>query len=264
MEKRGNKFVSPLFLNVLITKLHYFAFLMYFCAFQLYNKILDKPSVISFHDVNIWQGDSVILTGINFQLAPAEASYIIGKSGSGKTSILKTIYGSLPLKTGKATVAGYDLHDLEEKDIPLLRRKLGMVFQDFILFEDWTVGRNLLYVLEATGWKDRGQMTARVLQVLDMVGLTGYEKNPIPALSGGEQQRVVIARALLNNPPIIIADEPTGNLDPDTSDEILYLLNRLARDFGTSILIATHDYRLIQKFPARVYKCESGRLIEVA
>ena len=138
-----------------------------------------------------------------------------------------------------------------------------MVFQDFILFEDWSVGRNLMYILEATAWKDRTQMTARVLQVLDMVALTGYEKKPVTSLSGGEQQRLVIARALLNNPPIIIADEPTGNLDPDTSDEILYLLNRLAREFGTSIIIATHDYRLIQKFPARVYKCETGLITEV-
>lgn len=120
-----------------------------------------------------------------------------------------------------------------------------------------------MYIMEATGWKDRAQMTARVLQVLEMVGLTGHEKKPVTALSGGEQQRVVIARALLNNPPIIIADEPTGNLDPDTSDEILYLLNRLSREFGTSIIVATHDYRLIQKFPARVYKCEGGKITEV-
>jgi len=155
------------------------------------------------------------------------------------------------------------LTDIKDTSIPLLRRKLGMVFQDFILFDEWSVGRNLMYILEATGWKDRPQMTARVLQVLEMVGLTGQEKKPVTALSGGEQQRVVIARALLNNPPIIIADEPTGNLDPDTSDEILYLLNRLSREFGTSIIIATHDYRLIQKFPARVYKCENGKLTEI-
>jgi cell division transport system ATP-binding protein len=138
-----------------------------------------------------------------------------------------------------------------------------MVFQDFILFEDWSVGRNLMYILEATGWKDRPQMTARVLKVLEMVGLLGHEKKMVKSLSGGEQQRVVIARALLNNPPILIADEPTGNLDPDTSDEILYLLNRLTREHGTSIIIATHDYRLIQKFPARVYRCEGSEIKEV-
>jgi cell division transport system ATP-binding protein len=224
---------------------------------------LDKSNVIEFEDVDIWQEDKLVLTKVNFRLASAETCYIIGKSGSGKTSLLKAIYGSIHVKTGTATVAGYHLNDLEEKSVPMLRRKLGMVFQDFVLFEDWTVGRNLLYILEATGWKDRAQMTARVLQVLEMVGLSGQEKKPVTSLSGGEQQRVVIARALLNNPPIIIADEPTGNLDPDTSDEILYLLNRLAREFGTSIIIATHDYRLIQKFPARVYKCENGQISEV-
>jgi cell division transport system ATP-binding protein len=225
--------------------------------------ILQKSNVIEFDDVDIWQEDKLVLSKVDFKLAPAETCYIIGKSGSGKTSLLKTIYGSLPIRSGKATVAGFVLNDLNDTSIPLLRRKLGMVFQDFILFEDWSVGRNLMYILEATGWKDRAQMTARVLQVLEMVGLTGHEKKPVTALSGGEQQRVVIARALLNNPPIIIADEPTGNLDPDTSDEILYLLNRLAREFGTSIIIATHDYRLIQKFPARVYKCEKGKITEV-
>jgi cell division transport system ATP-binding protein len=225
--------------------------------------ILDHSYVIDFKDVDILQEDLPILSQIDFRLAKAEACYIIGKSGSGKSSFLKTIYGSLPVKKGTAEVAGYALHQLKKKDVPLLRRKLGMVFQDFILFEDWSVGKNLLYILEATGWKDRQKMTTRVLEVLDMVGLVGYEKKPITTLSGGEQQRVVIARALLNNPPIIIADEPTGNLDPDTSDEILYLLNRLGKEFSTSIIIATHDYRLIKKFPARVYKCESGEMREV-
>lgn len=224
---------------------------------------MEKPSVISLEDADIWQEDKLILAKVDFKLAPGETCYLIGKSGSGKTSFLKTIYGSLPLRSGKGFVAGFDLTELESKNVPMLRRKLGMVFQDFILFEDWSVGRNLLYILEATGWKDRAQMTARVLQVLEMVGLNGAEKKPVTSLSGGEQQRVVIGRALLNNPPIIIADEPTGNLDPDTSDEILYLLNRLAREFGTSIIIATHDYRLIQKFPARVFKCEGGKIIEV-
>jgi cell division transport system ATP-binding protein len=224
---------------------------------------LDQPYVIEFDNVDIYQEEKLVLTSVDFKLAPAETCYIIGKSGSGKTSFLKTIYGSIPITTGSARVSDFVLNDLAIKQIPFLRRKLGMVFQDFILFEDWSVGRNLLYILEATGWKDRPQMTARVLQVLEMVGLAGYEKKQVMALSGGEQQRVVIARALLNNPPIIIADEPTGNLDPDTSDEILYLLNRLAREFGTSIIIATHDYRLIQKFPARVFKCDNGKIAEV-
>ncbi len=224
---------------------------------------MQKSKVIEFDDVDIWQEDKLVLSKVDFKLATAETCYIIGKSGSGKTSLLKTIYGSIPVRSGHAVVAGFDLNNLTDSSIPLLRRKLGMVFQDFILFDEWSVGRNLMYIMEATGWKDRAQMTARVLQVLEMVGLTGHEKKPVTALSGGEQQRVVIARALLNNPPIIIADEPTGNLDPDTSDEILYLLNRLSREFGTSIIVATHDYRLIQKFPARVYKCDGGKITEV-
>ena len=224
---------------------------------------MNKPLVIEFENADIYQGPLIILNKVNFALAQAESCYIIGKSGSGKTSFLKTIYGNLPLKSGKAMVAGFELSNIGKKQVPALRRKIGMVFQDFILFDNWTVGRNLLYILEATGWKDRNQMVARVMEVLGMVGLHGYEKKPIHHLSGGEQQRVVIARALLNNPPVIIADEPTGNLDPDTSDEILYLLNRLSREFGTSIIIATHDYRLINKFPARVYKCGEGKFEEV-
>jgi cell division transport system ATP-binding protein len=224
---------------------------------------LNQSYVIEFEDVDIYQEDNLVLNKVDFKLATAESCYLIGKSGSGKTSFLKTIYGSIPVSNGTAIVAGHNLKGLEHNKKHLLRRNLGMVFQDFILFDEWSVGKNLLYILEATGWKDRGQMTARVLQVMEMVGLMGYEKKSVSALSGGEQQRVVIARALLNNPPIIIADEPTGNLDPDTSDEILYLLNRLAREFGTAIIIATHDYRLIQKFPARVYKCDAGKIIEV-
>ena len=155
---------------------------------------MEKSSVISLDEVDIWQEDKLILAQVNFRLAPGETCYFIGKSGSGKTSLLKTIYGSLPLKNGKGMVAGFDLLTLEDSEIPMLRRKLGMVFQDFILFDDWTVGRNLLYILEATGWKDRAKMTARVLQVLEMVGLLGSEKRPISGLSGGEQQRLVIAR----------------------------------------------------------------------
>ena len=224
---------------------------------------MQKSNVIEFDDVDIWQEDKLVLSKVDFKLAPAETCYIIGKSGSGKTSLLKTIYGNIPIRSGKATVAGFILNDLNDTSIPLLRRKLGMVFQDFILFDDWSVGRNLMYILEATGWKDRAQMTARVLQVLEMVGLTGHEKKPVTALSGGEQQRVVIARALLNKPPSHVAYEPPGHADPITSGEIIDRLNRLAREFGTSIIIATHDYGLIQKFPARVYKCESGKITEV-
>jgi len=219
--------------------------------------------VIDFQHIDIFQQEEKVLGDVNLALAKAETCYIIGKSGSGKTSLLKTIYGSLPLKNGYATVSNFNLSTLKDKEIPILRRKIGMVFQDFNLFLEWTVGKNLWYILEATGWRDRELMTKRVLAVLEMVGLEGFEKKVAGHLSGGQMQRVVIARALLNNPEIIIADEPTGNLDPDTSDEILYLLNRLSREFGTSIIIATHDYRLIQKFPARVFKCENDRFIEV-
>jgi cell division transport system ATP-binding protein len=225
--------------------------------------VTDNHYIIDIEDVDIYQGENLILSKVNFRLASAETCYIIGKSGSGKTSLLKTLYGNIILKKGKAKVVDTNLIGIQAKDIPALRRKIGMVFQDFILFDDWTVGRNLLYILEATGWKDRALMTARVLKVLQMVGLAGYEKKNINTLSGGEQQRVVIARALLNNPSLIIADEPTGNLDPATSDEILYLLYRLTREYGTSIVIATHDYRLIEKFPARVYKCEDQNIQEV-
>jgi cell division transport system ATP-binding protein len=226
-------------------------------------EVLGSKNVIEFEDADIYQGDTLVLSKVDFKLAPAETCYIIGRSGSGKTSFLKTIFASLPLKKGTGIVASTDLRTIKEKDIPMLRRQIGMVFQDFVIFEDWSVGRNLFYILEATGWKDRAQMTARVLKVLEMVGLLGYEKKLVKTLSGGEQQRVVIARALLNNPQILIADEPTGNLDPDTSDEIFYLLNRLTREHGTSIIIATHDYRLIQKFPARVYRCGGNQIKEV-
>lgn len=223
----------------------------------------ESQFVVEFNEVDIFQANKLILHNVNFRLAKAETCYIVGKSGSGKTSFLKTIYGTLPLKSGMGQVVGFDLRSLHSKDLYKLRRNLGMVFQDFNLFTDWTIGRNLLYVMEATGWKERAKMVHRVLEVLDMVGLSGMEKNQVNELSGGEQQRVVIARALLNNPTLIVADEPTGNLDPDNSDTILYLLNGLARDFGTAIIIATHDYRLIDKFPARVYKCEGGELKEV-
>lgn len=224
---------------------------------------VENKFVVEFNHAHILQGDRVILSDVNFKLAQAETCYIVGKSGSGKTSFLKTIYGTLPLKSGAGRVVNFDLPTLERNELYKLRRHLGMVFQDFNLFMDWSIGRNLMYVLEAIGWKDRSKMVNRVLEVLEMVGLSGMEKDQVSELSGGEQQRVVISRALLNNPPLIVADEPTGNLDPDNSDSILYLLNGLARDFGTSIIIATHDYRLIDKFPARIYKCEDGKLFEI-
>ncbi|MBK8371218.1 MAG: ATP-binding cassette domain-containing protein [Saprospiraceae bacterium] len=208
-------------------------------------------------------GSDLILKNIDFSLAKAETCYIVGKSGSGKSSLLKTIYGQIKPQGGKANVADVDLQTLRENDLHKLRRKIGMVFQEFHLFEDWTVGKNLWYVLEATGWRKKEEMTGRIYEVLALVGLPGLEKKLVKNLSGGQKQQVAIARALLNNPEIIVADEPTGNLDPDTSDEILYLLNRLSREQGTTIIIATHDYRLIQKFPARIFRCSDESLMEM-
>jgi cell division transport system ATP-binding protein len=219
--------------------------------------------VIDIQQAEIWQQEDKILDDVFFQLAQAEICYVIGKSGSGKTSLLKTIYGSLPLKKGTGIVNNFSLHNIKRSQIPLLRRTIGMIFQDFQLFEEWTVRKNLSFVLQATGWKDKASMTERINEVVSMTGIDELQRKKVENLSGGEQQKVSIARALLNNPTIIIADEPTGNLDPDTSDEILYLLNRLNKEHGTSVLIATHDYRLIQKFPARVVRCENGKLFEV-
>ncbi len=219
--------------------------------------------VIDFKNTDICHGSDLILKNIDFSLAKAETCYIVGKSGSGKSSLLKTIYGQIKPQGGKANVADVDLQTLRENDLHKLRRKIGMVFQEFHLFEDWTVGKNLWYVLEATGWRKKEEMTGRIYEVLALVGLPGLEKKLVKNLSGGQKQQVAIARALLNNPEIIVADEPTGNLDPDTSDEILYLLNRLSREQGTTIIIATHDYRLIQKFPARIFRCSDESLMEM-
>jgi len=219
--------------------------------------------VIDFKNVNVCHGFEMVLKDIHFSLAKAETCYIVGKSGSGKSSFLKTIYGQIKPDQGTAHVADFDLHNIKESELHKLRRKIGMIFQEFHLFEEWTVGKNLWYVLEATGWRKKEEMTKRVYEVLALVGLQGMEKRPVKFLSGGQMQQVAIARALLNYPDIIIADEPTGNLDPDTSDEILYLLNRLSREQGTTILIATHDYRLIQKFPGRIFRCQNGSLQEI-
>ncbi|MEZ4909765.1 MAG: ATP-binding cassette domain-containing protein [Saprospiraceae bacterium] len=224
---------------------------------------MNSPFVIQFENIDIYQGEFPVLNKVNFTLTKAESCYIIGKSGSGKSSFLKAIYGNVKIVGENAKMGDFDLLTIKKHEIPALRRNLGMVFQDFILFDEWTVGKNLLFILEATGWKDINAMKNRAIEVLNMVGLVGYEKRQVKLLSGGEQQRVVIARALLNNPSVIIADEPTGNLDPETSDEILYLLNRLSREFGTSTIVATHDYRLLDKFPARIYRCVDGFLKEV-
>lgn len=221
------------------------------------------PSIVRLSNTNIQQQDaSVILSQINLDIAEGEFVYLIGKTGSGKSSLLKTLYGALPLKTGTGEVAGVDLKSLNRDSIPFLRRKLGIVFQDFNLLTDRSVGQNLLFVLQATGWTNAQQMQERAQKVLSEVDLSQkWDAMPFE-LSGGEQQRVVIARALLNQPALIIADEPTGNLDPETSDDILTLLRRLAKEHNSAVLCATHDYRILQHFPARIIRIIKGKLVD--
>lgn len=218
--------------------------------------------VIELKDVNIFQEDNLILNSINFSLEEGEFKYIIGKTGSGKSSLLKTIYADIPLKSGEAHVAGYDLNTVKTKEIPFLRRKIGIVFQDFQLLSDRNVRDNLLFVMKATGWTDQGRMDINITEVLNDVGLENKLYSMPHQLSGGEQQRIVIARALLNDPSLILADEPTGNLDPDTSDDIMNLLINISKKTNTAVVFATHDYRLIQKFPFTVVRCFEGELLE--
>ncbi len=212
--------------------------------------------------VNIFQQKTQVLSDVNLRIGKGEFSYLIGKTGSGKSSLLKTLYGALPLRSGKGEVAGFDLAKLNRKSIPLLRRKLGIVFQDFNLLTDRNVEENLQFVLRATGWEDKKSRQNRIAEVLEAVGLTDKRTTMPFALSGGEQQRVVIARALLNKPELILADEPTGNLDPETSDDILFLLRKLAQDSRTAVLFATHDYRILEHFPARIIRCLGGKVQE--
>ncbi len=217
--------------------------------------------LVAFEGADIYQSRFMILNDVGVSIYPGEFCYLIGKTGSGKSSFLKTIYGELPLKAGKGRVVDYDLTALRLKQIPYLRRRIGMVFQDFNLLHDRNVEENLLYVLRATSWKDKSAMKKRVDEVLTSVGLPFIGHKNVHELSGGEQQRVAIARALLNHPQLIIADEPTGNLDPETSDEIVRLLQSLCTN-GTAVLFATHDYRIIEQFPGRIIKCSDGSLKE--
>jgi cell division transport system ATP-binding protein len=221
---------------------------------------MSLPLVIDMKNTSIEQSKVTILHNINFDLSEAEICYIIGKSGSGKSSLLKALYAEANVVEGEARILNFDLKKIKRNQIPELRRNLGMVFQDFRLFDQWTVAHNLSFVMVATDWRDKILIKARVEEVLEMVGLGQYFNTKVYQLSGGEQQRLAIARALINKPQIIIADEPTGNLDPDTSDEIFYLLNRVVRETKSALLLATHDYRIIQKFPARIFKCEDGKL----
>jgi cell division transport system ATP-binding protein len=219
-------------------------------------------AIIDLRHINIYQGDNLILQDVNLIVNKGEFVYLVGKTGTGKSSLLKTIYGELPLREGQGTVAGYNLRELDWKKVPYLRRTLGVVFQEFQLLTDRNVNNNLKFVLKATGWKDERLMDAKISDVLDKVGLRSKGFKMPFELSGGEQQRVDIARAMLNSPKLILADEPTGNLDPETSDEIMQLLFHIARDFGTTVVMATHDYMVIQKFPARMVRTERGLVID--
>jgi len=218
--------------------------------------------IVRLNNANIYQQQHAVLRGVTMTISQGEFAYLIGKTGSGKSSLLKVLYGALPLREGKGEVAGFDLLQLDRKKTPFLRRKLGVVFQDFNLLSDRNVDQNLRFVLSATGWKNEQDIRRRIEEVLAKVGLSDKLYSMPHELSGGEQQRVVIARALLNQPELIIADEPTGNLDPDTSDEILQLLRQLAQVNNTAILVATHDYRIIENFPARIIRCIQGRIVE--
>lgn len=213
--------------------------------------------LIHLQNVDIFQRETLVLKSVTLSVSNGEFVYLIGKTGSGKSSLLKTLYAELPVKEGLAFVAGFSLLELKKREIPLLRRKLGIVFQDFQLLTDRSVNDNLLFVMKSTGWTEKGKMQARVDEVLQNVGLSTKGFKMPHQLSGGEQQRVAIARALVNNPDIILADEPTGNLDPDTSAGIMYLLRDISLS-GRSVLMATHNYNLIKRFPSRVFRIEDG------
>ena len=216
--------------------------------------------IIELANANIYQRDNIILSNVTFSIGRGDFVYLIGKTGSGKSSLLRTLYAELPSYEGIVNVAGFDLTDIKRKDIPYLRRKLGIVFQDFQLLEDRDVEGNLKFVLNATGWHDKDEIDRRIDEVLEKVGLKDKRKSMPHNLSGGEQQGVTIARALLNHPDVVLADEPTGNLDPETALDVLKLLLKIA-DSGTAVLMATHNYGLIQKYPGRIIKCENHQVI---
>jgi cell division transport system ATP-binding protein len=220
-------------------------------------------TIIKLNNVDIFQQKHLVLSSVNLHIDKGDFVWLIGQTGSGKSSLLKVIYGDLAVKVGTGHACGYDLDKITDKDIPFLRRKLGIVFQDFQLLTDRTVEQNLQFVMRATGWTDPKLIADRTLDVLEKVGLRSKLKKMPHELSGGEQQRVVIARALLNDPEIILADEPTGNLDPDTSEEIVLLLKQISQS-GTAVVIATHDYHIIRTFPSRIIKCENGKVLEDA
>ncbi len=221
----------------------------------------ENQAIIKVSNAHIFQGMDAILQDVNFTIEQDEFVFLIGRTGSGKSSLLKTLYADLSLKMGEAEIVGFNLAQIKSKEIPFLRRKLGIVFQDFQLFPDRTVAENLFFVMKATGWKDKSKMSNRMIEVLLKVGLADASTKMPHQLSGGEQQRVVIARALINQPSILLADEPTGNLDPDVADGIFRLFQEINKE-GTAILMATHNHDLLRKYPYRVLKCEKGKLLD--
>jgi len=224
-------------------------------------KVLNN-AIISLTDASIYQTDTLVLSQVNITINKGELVYLVGRTGTGKSSLLKTLYGHLPFKKGEGNVAGFDLSLLDWRTVPYLRRKLGIIFQDFQLLMDRNVEENLRFVLEATEWQDEVEMNERVNNVLVNVGIM-HKRYAMPyQLSGGEQQRVVIARALLNDPALILADEPTGNLDPKTSEDIIGLFHQISRETDTAVLIGTHDFYTIKKFPSRMLTCADGKVLE--
>jgi cell division transport system ATP-binding protein len=219
-------------------------------------------TVLELKNVSIFQGDSMVLSHVNFEMKKGDFVYLIGKTGSGKSSFMKTLYADLELAEGEGHIVGFDLKTLKEDDIPFLRRKLGIVFQDFKLLPDRTVNENLEFVLKATGWKDKNEIDERIEKVLQKVGMKTKGFKFPHELSGGEQQRIAIARALLNEPELILADEPTGNLDPQTSVEVMKVLQEINKN-GNTILMATHDYALLLKYPSKTLKCDENKVFEV-
>jgi cell division transport system ATP-binding protein len=219
--------------------------------------------IVQVKDAVIFQEHDTVLDKVSFNIEKSEFVFVVGRTGSGKSSLLKTLYADLPLRMGQIKIVGFNIHEIKSSQVPMLRRKLGIIFQDFQLFPDRTVGDNLMFVMKATGWKDNIKMKTRLQEVLMKVGLGSVEKKLPHQLSGGEQQRVVIARAMINEPAILIADEPTGNLDPEVSHEILKVFQEINKS-GTAILMATHNYELIEKFPCRILKCEKGKLVDSA